>query len=106
MGHFSRLGVIVHYVKRTAIRPEMVCHGGIGVCNSDFSIAAVRGDIAGFKEHLQIHHVIDNDRELPTPLSLPSVINIPALDAARRIAKSCRQGSCCGKQYLLTSEER
>ena len=75
------LGIVVHHMIGRIVLAEMILHGGVGVRNGDVMIALVARDTGCFEEQFEVHHVVDDDRILPTVGRAPT----PAADASHGV---------------------
>ena len=47
------------------VRTEMIRHGGVGMLDRHFLIIWIAAELCGIEKKIQIHHVVDDDREVP-----------------------------------------
>ena len=91
-------------VRRT-VCADMVHHGLVGVRFGDLAQRVVARDVGGVEQHLEVHHIVDDHRELhPVP-------RIPAARAADDgvEARGQRRGErldCLSGGFVLRVAER
>src|SRR3546814_16907834 len=89
----TRLRIVMHHMPGAVIRSKMIFHGCIGMCKCDVYKTVVSTFLTCPGKEFQVHHVINNDRELPF---IPVVI--PGTNAAHFRVKP-------GNQRFSTSQQ-
>jgi hypothetical protein len=57
---------------RRTVCADMVYHGLVGVRFGDLAQRLVARDVSGVEQHLEVHHIIDDHRELHPVLRIPT----------------------------------
>ena len=92
----ARFGVIVHYVIRRVVGPEVVLHRGVGVVHCHLPVDGVAGELGGAEQHFEVHHVVDDDGILP----LVAVV-VPRADALHLGAVAGNQRAGALDDYIF-----
>ena len=74
----------------------MIIHCLVGMRNSHFIKTVVTGCFGSPTEKLQIHHIINNNRELPD-----FFIEVPGTDSSHPLVKTSRQRIGTGQHHLF-----
>src|SRR3546814_7079704 len=61
----ARFRIVIHHMPGAVIRTQMIFHGCIGMCKCDVYKTVVSTFLTCPGKEFQVHHVINNDRELP-----------------------------------------
>ena len=92
---------VIHHMIATAIRTILFFHSAVDVRNGNLIESWVAGQPCSGKQQLEVHHIIDNHRALPTPFRNPSSIHIPRLDNPCHRTEAGGQGTGSLNNHLL-----
>ena len=57
--------VVAHDMERTGVVAEMVLHRDVGMADRHIAVDGIARVFRGPEEHLEVHHVVDDDRVVP-----------------------------------------
>src|SRR5260221_14189587 len=90
----TRSRIIIYYMVRAIVRTKMIPHSRIGMCDGNPVKGRDAANPGGPEQELQVHHVVDNDREFPG-------LAVPRPDTAYRRVEPGRQRTGAVEQHIL-----
>ena len=80
--HLTSGGIVIDNVITTVVCSEVIGHGGVGMLYRNIPKRRIARHSGGFKQQLEVHHIVDDNRTGPSALRLPSAVYIPRLNNA------------------------
>ena len=102
--NFTSLIVVINYMESTEVFTIVVLKSLVSVAYSDVPVCLVACHLSNLEKELKIHHVVNDNRAVPTSFCLPllRIMSIPRLeDTCSRTESCCERLRCVHENCII-----